>query len=188
MLNIFREKKIFIANTFLNIQTVKYSLGPLSKKRRFRTSFNSQYVKGSKHLWNQYKRTFIIFFHNSEDRRCGKYLPSWGLKSSGCLLALLVPITSILFGIVRICRSLFKCNYLKNQNFFLSFFVPLMESISNFKHFQRKKIVIANVFVNIMTAKYLAGPLAKKRRFRTSFDSQRVKESQTLAKSAWEHF
>ena len=40
----------------------------------------------------------------------------------------------------------------------------------------------------IQTVKYLFGPLSKKRRFRTSFDSQHVKESQTFVKSAWEHF
>ena len=44
------KKEIVIANVFLNIQTFKYFVGPLSKKRCFRTSFTSQHVKESQTL------------------------------------------------------------------------------------------------------------------------------------------
>ena len=37
---------IFIAIAFPKLQTVKDSVRPLSKKRRFRTPFESQHVKG----------------------------------------------------------------------------------------------------------------------------------------------
>ena len=67
---------------------------------------------------------------------------------------------------------------------FSQFFFPLMESESSFKQVFKKEIVIANVFLNIQTFKYFVGPLSKKRCFRTSFNSQHVKESQTLVKSA----
>ena len=63
-----------------------------------------------------------------------------------------------------------------------------METTSNFKHFQTKKFVIANVFPKLQIVKDLFWPLSEKRRFRTFFDSQHVKGSQTLVKSAWEHF
>ena len=49
-------------------------------------------------------------------------------------------------------------------------------------------IVIANVFPKLQTVKDLVRPLSKKRRFRTCFDSQHVKASQILSKSAWESF
>ena len=49
-------------------------------------------------------------------------------------------------------------------------------------------MVIANVFPKLQTVKDLVRPLSKKRCFRTPFDSQHVKELQTLVKSAWEHF
>ena len=49
-------------------------------------------------------------------------------------------------------------------------------------------IVIANAFPKLQTLKNLVRTLSKKRRFRTSFDSQHVKRSQTLVKSAWEYF
>ena len=49
-------------------------------------------------------------------------------------------------------------------------------------------MVIANVFPKLKTVKDLVRPLSKKRCFRTPFDSQHVKELQTLVKSAWEYF
>ena len=45
-------------------------------------------------------------------------------------------------------------------------------------------IVIANVFQILETVKDLVRPLSKKRRFRTSFESQHVKVSETLGKPA----
>ena len=47
-------------------------------------------------------------------------------------------------------------------------------------------IVIANIFPKLKTVKNLFRPTSKKRRLRTCFESQHF--SQTLVKSAWEHF
>ena len=49
-------------------------------------------------------------------------------------------------------------------------------------------IVIANVFPKLQTVKNFVRPFSKKRRFRRPVDIQHVKESQTLVKSAREHF
>ena len=49
-------------------------------------------------------------------------------------------------------------------------------------------IVIATLFEKLDTVKELVTPLFKKHRYRTRFDSQHVKDFQTLAKQAWEHF
>ena len=99
-----------------------------------------------------------------------------------------LPITSILFRIVRICRSLFKSSYLKNKNHFLGFLFHLW----NFHHisniFKKKKIVIANVFPKLVTVEGLVTPLTIQRRLKTSFYSQHVKRFQTLVKSSWGHF
>ena len=48
--------------------------------------------------------------------------------------------------------------------------------------------LIAYLFPKLQTAKDVVGQISKKARFRTPFDSQHVKGSQTLVKSAWEHF
>ena len=49
-------------------------------------------------------------------------------------------------------------------------------------------IVIATLFGKLQTLKDLVTALSKKHRFRRPFDSQHVKRSQTLVKSAREHF
>ena len=92
---------------------------------------------------------------------------------------------SILFAILRICSSLFKCNFHKIEELFSVFSLSVLESSSYFKHFEKKKIiVIASVFPKLQTVKVLFRPPSKKRRFRIFFDSQHVKVSQTLVKSA----
>ena len=48
--------------------------------------------------------------------------------------------------------------------------------------------VRAIAFLRLQTVRGLVRPLPKKRRFRISFDSQHVKVSQTLVKSALEQF
>ena len=99
-----------------------------------------------------------------------------------------MPITSILFRIVRICRSLFKPSYLKNKKHFLGFLFHLwnLHQISNI--FKKTKIVIANVFPKLATVQGSVTPLTNKRRLKTSFNSQHVKRFKTLVKSSWEHF
>ena len=48
--------------------------------------------------------------------------------------------------------------------------------------------LIAYFFPKLQTVKDVVGWISKKPRFRTLFDSQHVKESQTLVKSAWQYF
>ena len=136
---------------------------------------------GAKHLWSQDESTFITFFHHSEKEYFGKYLPCWTLRSEVCLLTNWVPMRSILFGIMEICRSLFKSNYLKNQILFSPFFLTFLESSSKFENLGKKKmIVIANVFPKPQTVKDLVKALSWNRRFVTSFDSQQVNGCQHL--------
>ena len=63
-----------------------------------------------------------------------------------------------------------------------------MESPSNFKHFQKKKNVIANVFPKLTTGSDLVRPPTKKHRVRTLIDGKHVKVSQTLVKSSRKPF
>ena len=117
-------------------------------------------LKGPKHLRKLYQRTVIIFFHHSEKKWFGKYLPYWNLKSQGYLLTHCLPMASILFGIVRCRRSVFKGKYLKNEKLILDvlFYFWNLHQILNI--FKKKKIVIANVFPNLQTVKYLVRPLS----------------------------
>ena len=129
------------------------------------------------------------FFHHSEGNWFGKYLPYSSFKSRVCLLTHWLPITSILFRIVRIWRCLLTLAIIlkTKKNFSISLF-PWFNIHQILNIFKKNKIVIANVFSKWQTVKDLVGLLSKKRRFTTSFDSQHVKGSQTIVKSKWEHF
>ena len=97
-------------------------------------------------------------------------------------------ITSILFRIVRISRSLFKSSYLKNKKHFLGLLFHLWNLHQILKFSKKKNIVIANVFPKLETVQRLFTPLTIQRRLKTSFESQHVKRFQTLVKSSWDDF
>ena len=71
-----------------------------------------------------------------------------------------------------------------NPKTFSDSFVPFLESTSNFKHFEKKMIVIATLFRNLHTVKDLVRPLSEKHRFKALFDSQHANGFQTLVKSS----
>ena len=57
-----------------------------------------------------------------------------------------------------------------------------------FQHVQKKMTLVFYVFPKLETAKNVVRKISKKTRFKTPFDSQHVKGSQTLFKSATKHF
>ena len=105
-----------------------------------------------------------------------------------CLVTHRLRTTSILFGIVRNFRPLFRRYYLKNEKNFLSFLFRFWNSQQILNIFKKKKVVIANVLSILPTVIDFIRSLSKKRRFRTSFHSQHAKAYETLVKPAWEHF
>ena len=117
-----------------------------------------------------------------------KISPWLKFEIMGFLLTNGLPITSILFRIVRNCRSRFKSSYLKKKNHFLGFLLHLWNLHQIWNVFKKKKIVIANVFPKLAIVQGLVTPLTIQRRLKSSFDSQHVKRFQTLLKSSWEHF
>ena len=76
----------------------------------------------------------------------------------------------------------------EKREIFSQFSVPFLDSTSNFKHFEKKMMVLANVFCGLQTLKNFVTPLCKKRHFGTRLDSSHVKGSRILAKSPWECF
>ena len=99
-----------------------------------------------------------------------------------------LPSTSILFQIVRISRSLFESSYLKNKKHFLGFLFHLWNLQQIFNIFDKKKILIANLFPKLVTVQGLVTPFTIQLRLKTFFDSRHDKRFQTLVKSSWEHF
>ena len=70
---------------------------------------------------------------------------------------------------------------------FSQVFDTLLKTKLNFEHFEKKMILIANVFPKLETAKEEIEKISKETRFRTLFDSQHAKGSQTLLKIAAQH-
>ena len=68
---------------------------------------------------------------------------------------------SILFKIVRIHNSQFKCNYLKNEKLFLNFLLRFWNLRQNLNILKKRMNVIVNVFPKLETVKILLRPLSK---------------------------
>ena len=85
--------------------------------------------------------------------------------------------TSILFEVVRICRNHIQMQLSRKQKTLSEFVGPFLKSPSNLSISKKKK-----------TAKNVGRQMSKEVRFGTPFDSQHVKGSQTLVKSAWTIF
>ena len=177
-----------IANVFPKLATVQGLVTPLNIQRRLKTSFDSQHVKGYQTLVKSSWVHFYQIFSSVWGERISKISPWIKFEFIGFLLTHGLLITSILFGIVRILRSLFKSSSLKNKKHFLGFLFHLWNLHQILNIFQQKKILIANVFPKLATVQGLVTLLNIQDRLKTSFDSQHVKRYQTLVKSSWEYF
>ena len=133
-------------------------------------------------------RALLLCFSFTLRRNYFEKISYLNLTSKGCLLTHWLPMTSILFWIVRSYGSLFKWNFLKNEIIFLEFLLHLWNLHQTLNIFKERKNVINNVFPKLQSVKDLLRPLSKRGRFRTSFDRQHIKGSQRLPKIAWEHF
>ena len=188
ILNIFKEKMIVIANVFPKLKTVKIFGRKLYKEPRFRTGFGSQHVEASQILvkspWDNFDHVTLSF----SEKLIWKMSP---LVLCEILGVFVNKLTSDGKYPIEYCANLqlpIPMQLSEKQKTFSRFFIPFLESTSNFKHLKKKMIVIANVFLKLQTVKMLVRQLSKKRHFRTRFGSQHVKAFQILWKSPWERF
>ena len=88
---------------------------------------------------------------------------------------------------VRDCENLsspIQMNLSLNPKTFSNSFVHILESKSNFKHFEKKDDHHSYFISEIRDCQRLGQTTIKKHRFREPYDIQDVKGYQTLAKSA----
>ena len=97
----------------------------------------SNMVNEPKHRAKLNDSTFTIFIDPSEGSSGWKTLSESYAKSYACLLTPWLPITSIVFLIETIYSKIFRCNYLRNEKYFLIFFA-FSKFRWNFEHFQNK--------------------------------------------------
>ena len=69
------------------------------------------------------------------------------------------------------------------QKTFSEFFFAFLKSILNFKHFQKKMTLIADVFPELLAPKNLVRSMSKKLCFRGPFDGQNGKWVETFVES-----
>ena len=124
---------------------------PLTNQRRLKTSFDSQRVKLFQTLVKSSWERFYHIFSSLWGEIIWKISPWLKFEIMGFLLTHGLPITSILFRIVRNCRSLFKSSYLENKKHFLRFLFHLWNLHQILNIFKKKKIAIANVFPKLTT-------------------------------------
>ena len=151
ILNIFKQMTIVIGNLFPKLAIVQSLVTPLTIQRSLKTSFDSQHVKRFQTLVKSSWKHFSHIFSSLWGEIIWKISPWLKFEIIGFLLTHWLPITSILFWIVRNCRSRFKSSYLKNKKHFLGFLLHLWNLHQIWNVFKKKKIVIANVFPKLAT-------------------------------------
>ena len=159
---------------------------PVTIQRRLKTSFDSQHVKRIETLVKSSWERFYHIFSSLWGEIIWKTSP-W-LKFG--IIGLFVNTWTADYKYpVKDCENLpfpIQIQFSSEKKTFSPFFIPFMESPSNLEHFQKKKIIIANVFPKLTTVQSFLTPLTIQRRLKTSFDSQHVKRFQKPAKSSWE--
>ena len=118
---------------------------------RLKTPFDSQHVKPFQTLVKSSWEHFYHIFSSLWGEIIWKISPWLKFEIIRFLLTHRLLITSILFHIVRICRSLLKSSYLKNKKHFLGVLFHLWNLPQILNIFKEKKIVIANVFPKLTT-------------------------------------
>ena len=139
ILNIFKKKKIVLGNGFPKLRTVQGLVTPLTIERRLKTSFYSQQVKRFQTL---VKSSWEHFYHILWSL-WGEMI--WNIS------------TWLKFDIIGLFANTWTADYKypvpdcenllfpiqiqlsQKQETFSQFFIPFMESPSNFEHFRKKE-------------------------------------------------
>ena len=139
-LNILKKKLTLIAYVFPKIQTAKYVVRQMSKNLRFRTPFDSQYVK-----WCQ---TFVksAWQHFNQISSPLRAKLTWKMS-----LLVTFEILGHFVNTLTVCDKYSLCNSDKllqpfqmqlsrTRKTFSQFFAPFMISTSNFENFEKRDV------------------------------------------------
>ena len=95
--------------------------------------------------------------------------------------------TSILSSTEAIYCKIFRCIYLRNEKYFVNFFLHFLNLESILNILKKKMSLIADVFLNLQTPKYVVREMSKKPCFRGPLDKWHGKRAETLLKSERQH-
>ena len=146
-----KKKTILIAHVFPKLATVQGLVTPLTIQRRLKTPFDSQHVKRFQALTKSSWERFYHIFSSLWGEMIWKISPWLKFEIIAFFVTHGLPITSILFRIVRICRSLFKSSNLKNKIHFFGFLFRFWKLHQILNIFKKKKILISHVLSKLPT-------------------------------------
>ena len=119
----FERKMSLIDQVFLKLQTPRDVLVEMHDRASFWNPFAVNLLKRPKNLWDLQKRPFILLFRPFEPNRVNKIYFQLDLRFWDCLIKRWLQNTSTHVLIQRISRYQHKSNYLKNLEFFATFFM-----------------------------------------------------------------
>ena len=144
ILNILKEKMIVMTNAFPKLQTVKNLVRTLSKRRRFTARFDSQHVKALQTLAKSWRKHFFQVFSSFSEKLICKISPLLLCEIFGVFVNIL---TGDANYSVQDCENLplpIQMQLSDKRKIVSQFFVPFLESTSNFKHFERYLMYFPN--------------------------------------------
>ena len=137
--NILKKKIMVIANVFLKLQTVKNFVRPLCKKRRFGTRFDTQHDKVSQILAEFPCEHFYHVFFSFWEKLVWNISPVLLGEILGMFLNTLSADGKYPIRDWENLPLAMQMQLSEKRKTFLQFFVPFMDSASNFKHFEKKR-------------------------------------------------
>ena len=106
--------------------------------------------------------TLTIFIYTCERNSGLKSLSESYAKSSYCMFTHSLPKIRILFLTEAIWCNIFRCNYLRNEKYFLNFFLYFLNLDWVLNIFKKKMTFIAHLFLNLRTSKNVVRQMFKK--------------------------
>ena len=127
-----------IANVFRKLHTVKNLVTPLCKKSRFGTPWEREHVKVSpiiaKSTWERFYHVFSLIW----GKLIWKMSPPVLGQISGVFVKTLTVDGKYPVQYCEILQLPILMQVSEKRKTFSKFFAPFMDSISNFKHFEKK--------------------------------------------------
>ena len=139
ILNTFKKKKIVIASVFPKLATVQGLVTRLTIQRHLKISFDSRHVKPYQTLVKSSWEHFYHIFPSLRGEMIWKLSPWFKFE---IIVLFANTWTSDYKYPVTDCDNLpfpIQIQLSSKQKTFSRFFIPLMESLSNFEHFQKKQ-------------------------------------------------
>ena len=145
-------------------------------------------LEGPKDCWTVHDSTFMLTFRSCQTKSDVYQASKSDLKLEDRILTRWCPVTCILVMIKRTSYNKFQCNYLQKQKHFLELLLNFWNVHKIMEILKTKMILITLIFLELLIPKNVVTWMPESSCFRTPFGNKRVKGSQTLLKSALEHF